>query len=102
MDSRPPVLGATKARPHRLNRRRWTDVSCLDLGNGTFTSSHVTTHDTKYSYTPQIRVRNYNRNVLVTDPTDWDEPRFGWIFVLFIMNWVFSVSHRPSSVSHLV
>jgi hypothetical protein len=40
----------------------------------------------------QIRVRNYDRNILVTDPTDWDEPRFGWIFVLFMLNWVFSVS----------
>lgn len=39
----------------------------------------------------QVRVRNYDRNVAVTDPTDWDDPRFGWIFVLFMLNWVFSV-----------
>lgn len=36
----------------------------------------------------QIRVRNYNRNVSPTNPTDWDEPRFGWIFVLFMLTWV--------------
>lgn len=40
----------------------------------------------------QIRTRNYNRNSPPTDPTDWDEPRFGWIFILFMLNWVFSVS----------
>ncbi|PVH97514.1 hypothetical protein DM02DRAFT_674063 [Periconia macrospinosa] len=37
-----------------------------------------------------IRVRNYNRHIVVTDPTDWDEPKFGWIFVLFMLTWVFS------------
>ncbi|KAF2011274.1 hypothetical protein BU24DRAFT_397708 [Aaosphaeria arxii CBS 175.79] len=25
---------------------------------------------------------------LITNPTDWDEPRFGWIFVLFMLTWV--------------
>jgi hypothetical protein len=46
----------------------------------------------------QIRVRNYDRNVPVTDPTDWDEPRFGWIFVLFMLNWVFSVSLKDEQL----
>lgn len=40
----------------------------------------------------QIRTRNYDRNSPPTNPTDWDEPRFGWIFILFMLNWVFSVS----------
>lgn len=40
----------------------------------------------------QIRTRNYNRNSPPADPTDWDEPRFGWIFILFMINWVLSVS----------
>ncbi|KAF2188994.1 hypothetical protein K469DRAFT_564889 [Zopfia rhizophila CBS 207.26] len=35
-----------------------------------------------------IRVRNYNRMKAVTNPTDWDEPKFGWIFVLFMLTWV--------------
>ncbi|KAF2260329.1 hypothetical protein CC78DRAFT_589839 [Lojkania enalia] len=35
-----------------------------------------------------IRTRNYNRNNLPYNPTDWDEPSFGWIFVLFMMTWV--------------
>ncbi|KAH7113906.1 hypothetical protein B0J11DRAFT_143101 [Dendryphion nanum] len=34
------------------------------------------------------RTRDYDRNVVPNDPTDWDEPRFGWIFVLFILTWV--------------
>ncbi|KAI3393409.1 hypothetical protein diail_4304 [Diaporthe ilicicola] len=37
-----------------------------------------------------IRTRNYNRSSPPADPTDWDEPRFGWIFILFMLNWVFS------------
>ncbi|OAL05561.1 hypothetical protein IQ06DRAFT_239766 [Phaeosphaeriaceae sp. SRC1lsM3a] len=37
-----------------------------------------------------IRTRNYDRNNPPTIATDWDEPRFGWIFVLFMLNWVFS------------
>ncbi|KAJ4333520.1 hypothetical protein N0V87_007545 [Didymella glomerata] len=37
-----------------------------------------------------IRVRNYDRNNPSTIPTDWDEPEFGWIFVLFMLTWVFS------------
>ncbi|KAF2705960.1 hypothetical protein K504DRAFT_387272 [Pleomassaria siparia CBS 279.74] len=62
-----------------------------------------------------IRVRNYNRNVLVTDPTDWDEPRFGWIFVLFMMTWVFcqlwhnivyywigALTNSPQKLTHYV
>lgn len=40
----------------------------------------------------EIRTRNYNRNSPPADPTDWDEPRFAWIFILFMLNWVFSVS----------
>lgn len=40
----------------------------------------------------KIRTRNYNRNSPPADPTDWDEPRFAWIFILFMLNWVFSVS----------
>lgn len=36
----------------------------------------------------KIRTRNYNRHVLPTHPTDWDEPRFGWIFTLFMLTWV--------------
>lgn len=39
-----------------------------------------------------IRVRNYNRSQPPTDPTDWVEPRFGWIFVLFMLTWVSCVS----------
>ncbi|KAG9200533.1 hypothetical protein G6514_006875 [Epicoccum nigrum] len=37
-----------------------------------------------------IRVRNYDRNNPPIDPTDWDEPEFGWIFVLFMLTWIFS------------
>ncbi|KAI0129691.1 hypothetical protein BJ170DRAFT_617268 [Xylariales sp. AK1849] len=35
-----------------------------------------------------IRVRDYDRNNPPSDPTDWSEPRFGWIFVLFVLTWV--------------
>ena len=38
----------------------------------------------------QIRTRKYDRNNPPTNPTDWDEPEFGWIFFLFMLNWVFS------------
>jgi hypothetical protein len=38
----------------------------------------------------QIRTRNYDRNNPPTIATDWDEPKFGWIFVLFMLTWVFS------------
>lgn len=37
-----------------------------------------------------IRVRNYDRNNPPLNPTDWDEPEFGWIFVLFMLTWIFS------------
>ncbi|KAJ4372612.1 hypothetical protein N0V86_007974 [Didymella sp. IMI 355093] len=37
-----------------------------------------------------IRVRHYDRNNPPTNPTDWDEPEFGWIFVLFMLTWIFS------------
>jgi hypothetical protein len=37
-----------------------------------------------------IRTRNYDRNHPPTSPTDWTEPKFGWVFVLFMLNWVFS------------
>jgi hypothetical protein len=37
-----------------------------------------------------IRTRNYDRNAPPTLPTDWTEPKFGWVFVLFMLNWVFS------------
>ncbi|KAF2251755.1 hypothetical protein BU26DRAFT_242849 [Trematosphaeria pertusa] len=62
-----------------------------------------------------IRVRNYNRHAPVTDPTDWDEPRFGWIFVLFMLTWVTSqlwhnivyywigaVTNSPQKLTHYV
>lgn len=39
----------------------------------------------------QIRTRNYDRNNPPTKPTDWDDARFGWVFVLFMLNWIFSV-----------
>lgn len=39
-----------------------------------------------------VRVRGYNRDQPPTDPTDWTEPRFGWIFVLFVLTWVSCVS----------
>ncbi|KAK7709381.1 hypothetical protein SLS64_006294 [Diaporthe eres] len=50
-----------------------------------------------------------------TDPTDWDEPRFGWIFILFMLNWVFSqlwhnivyywigaITNSPQKLTHYV
>ncbi|RYO36302.1 hypothetical protein AA0111_g3112 [Alternaria arborescens] len=37
-----------------------------------------------------IRTRNYDRNNPPANPTDWDEPKFGWIFFLFMLNWTFS------------
>ncbi|KAI8931951.1 hypothetical protein NX059_010851 [Plenodomus lindquistii] len=37
-----------------------------------------------------IRTRNYDRNNPPTTPTDWDDAAFGWVFVLFMLNWVFS------------
>jgi hypothetical protein len=37
-----------------------------------------------------IRTRNYDRNSPPTHPTDWDDARFGWVFFLFMLNWVFS------------
>lgn len=40
--------------------------------------------------TRQIRTRNYDRNSPPKDPTDWTDPRFGWVFFLFMLNWVFS------------
>ncbi|KAI7788259.1 hypothetical protein LA080_012326 [Diaporthe eres] len=62
-----------------------------------------------------IRTRNYNRNSPPTDPTDWDEPRFGWIFILFMLNWVFSqlwhnivyywigaITNSPQKLTHYV
>ncbi|KAF2873894.1 hypothetical protein BDV95DRAFT_356346 [Massariosphaeria phaeospora] len=62
-----------------------------------------------------IRTRNYNRSVLPADPTDWTEPRFGWIFILFILNWVFSqlwhnivyywigaITNSPQKLTHYV
>lgn len=38
-----------------------------------------------------IRVRDYNRKSPPTNPLDWNEPRFGPIFVLFVLTWVSSV-----------
>ncbi|KAI0025941.1 hypothetical protein F4780DRAFT_789418 [Xylariomycetidae sp. FL0641] len=35
-----------------------------------------------------IRTRNYDRSVPVVRATDWSDPEFGWIFVLFVLTWV--------------
>ncbi|KIW90758.1 uncharacterized protein Z519_08541 [Cladophialophora bantiana CBS 173.52] len=35
-----------------------------------------------------IRTRNYDRNNPPSPPLDWNEPGFGPIFVLFMLNWV--------------
>lgn len=35
-----------------------------------------------------IRTRNYDRHNPPDPPLDWDEPEFGAIFVLFMLNWV--------------
>ncbi|CAE7022410.1 hypothetical protein PTNB73_02368 [Pyrenophora teres f. teres] len=37
-----------------------------------------------------IRTRNYDRHNPPTQPTDWADPKFCWIFFLFMLNWVFS------------
>jgi hypothetical protein len=37
-----------------------------------------------------IRVRNYHRSTPPDPPLDWTDDGFGPIFVLFMMNWVFS------------
>ncbi|KAK6076012.1 transmembrane transporter-like protein [Seiridium cupressi] len=62
-----------------------------------------------------IRVRNYDRSQPPTDPTDWIEPRFGWIFVLFMLTWVSSqlwhnivyywigaLTNNPRTLTHYV
>ncbi|ETS83637.1 hypothetical protein PFICI_05513 [Pestalotiopsis fici W106-1] len=35
-----------------------------------------------------IRVRDFNRAESPTTPTDWTEPRFGAIFILFMLTWI--------------
>jgi len=37
-----------------------------------------------------IRTRNYDRNHPSSHPTDWEDAKFGWVFVLFMLTWVFS------------
>lgn len=38
----------------------------------------------------QIRVRGYNRHETSSQPIDWSDPEFGWIFVLFMLTWISS------------
>jgi len=38
-----------------------------------------------------VRVRNYDRANPPTQPMDWNDPQFGAIFVLFVLNWVSSI-----------
>lgn len=96
IDSRPRHLGSAKAWAH------WTDCcvsssgGCLGVGDGEshstflvyFVQAEIVLMLTRF----KIRTRNYNRNSPPAHPTDWDEPRFAWIFILFMLNWVFSVS----------
>lgn len=35
-----------------------------------------------------VRVRDFNRAKPPTTPTDWTEPRFGGIFILFMLTWI--------------
>ncbi|TKA24753.1 hypothetical protein B0A50_05741 [Salinomyces thailandicus] len=35
-----------------------------------------------------IRVKGYDRHNLPSNPTDWSDPEFGWVFVLFMLTWV--------------
>ncbi|KAK5116713.1 hypothetical protein LTR62_007387 [Meristemomyces frigidus] len=37
-----------------------------------------------------IRVRGYDRHNPSTTPTDWSNPEFGWVFVLFMLTWISS------------
>ncbi|KAK3673779.1 hypothetical protein LTR78_006332 [Recurvomyces mirabilis] len=37
-----------------------------------------------------VRVRGYNRHAPLSNPTDWSDREFGWIFVLFTLNWISS------------
>lgn len=39
-----------------------------------------------------IRVKDYDRRRPPSKPTDWSDKEFGWIMVLFVLNWVASVS----------
>lgn len=56
------------------------------MGDGTY---YLHTSQTMYSHSSyKVRTRNYNRNLPVLHPTDWDEPRFGWVFILFMLTWV--------------
>lgn len=55
------------------------EMVCVGI-DGSLTRTNIT----------QIRTRNYDRNNPPANPTDWDEPKFGWIFFLFMLNWTFS------------
>lgn len=101
MDSRQANLGAQKARLRRVDFCFSSSRCCLGVGNGALKTSQSWI---KYTNMFQIRTRNYNRAQLPDDPTDWSEPRFGWIFTLFMLNWVFSVcsrSQNPISITLL-
>lgn len=96
IDSRPRDLGSAKAWAHWPDSCFSSVGGCLGLGDGkspsTFLIYFVQAEIVLVLTRVKIRTRNYNRNSPPADPTDWDEPRFAWIFILFMLNWVFSVS----------
>ncbi|KAK4575317.1 hypothetical protein LTR86_001171 [Recurvomyces mirabilis] len=60
-----------------------------------------------------VRVRGYNRHEPSSNPTDWSDREFGWIFVLFLLNWISSslwqyvityfigaLTNSPSTLAH--
>lgn len=96
IDSRPRDLGSAKAWAHRPDSGFSSLGSCLGVGDGespsTFLVYFIQAETVLVLTRVKIRTRNYNRNSPPAEPTDWDEPRFAWIFILFMLNWVFSVS----------
>jgi ABC-type sugar transport system permease subunit len=49
--------------------------------------------------TKKIRVKGYHRHHPRTNPTDWSDPEFGWIFLLFMLTWISCVSSKPAGLS---
>lgn len=96
IDSRPRDLGSAKAWAHWPDSCFSSFGGCLGVGDGespsTFLIYFVQAETVLVLTRVKIRTRNYNRNSPPADPTDWDELRFAWIFILFMLNWVFSVS----------
>lgn len=89
-------MGPAEAWAYRLDGCFCSFGGCLDLGDGKIVAFVVSRVKDLIKFVlnrVQIRTRNYNRNAPPENPTDWDEPRFGWIFILFMLNWVFSVSN---------